>query len=178
MFFDQNEVVRLPCNDPRIFQLGIEGQIKKLVRPKVQRILLQKFLSRLFCFIPLRNFQRTSQKLLEGPYKTKVSAQLTNGPFGGGRSRATANLDHQSVGLWTQVRCWERLFLGVVKTIVGALHCGVLLLRFFQFVILSRSVIAYAIPKRCQETRNGTKFEKRLTFTDGVETRATGAKGG
>ena len=42
----------------------------------------------------------------------------------------------------------------------------------------SRSVIAlYAIPKRCQETRNGTKFEKRLTFTDGVETRATGAKG-
>ena len=70
------------------------------------------------------------------------------------------------------------MFLGVVKTIVGALHCGVLLLKFFQFVILSRSVIAlYAIPKRCQETRNGTKFEKRLTFTDGVETRETGAKG-
>ena len=62
---------------------------------------------------------------------------------------------------------------------MGALHCGVLLLRFFQFVILSRSVIAlYAIPKRCQETRNVIKFEKRLTFTDGVETRATGAKGG
>ena len=61
---------------------------------------------------------------------------------------------------------------------MGALHCGVLLLKFFQFVILSRSVIAlYAIPKRCQETHNGTKFEKRLTFTDGVETRETGAKG-
>lgn len=177
MFFDQNEVVRLPCNDPRIFQLGIEGQIKKLVRPKVQRILLQKFLSRLFCFIPLRNFQRTSQKLLEGPYKTKVSADqwaiwgwsVTS--YSQFRSLVSRAVDPS--------RCRERLFLGVVKTIVGALHCGVLLLRFFQFVILSRSVIAlYAIPKRCQETRNGTKFEKRLTFTDGVETRATGAKGG